>query len=297
MNLHRLWCCILVLTVLFVYLAPVMAAEPPTLTIVKLYFEKNGSPCQGAFHVNITCYGDICDGRDCRDSAKARMALSGLDVLSENCTGYGCTGYISIPGQYGPYAACDLVASGPGGNFTLRNYSVTPFWNCSRVNPYDFGGYYNRTPEYTRCVEEFRRQHSVCDTFTGACSLQEPGCDILCNGSYGRENWRSRACRNNVSPEGNCGIFRQKINENAMILWKSDSGEEYPADLQCEMHLTLPPDSGSCGSSLPAPDHGMTPSRPDVLPTDRTSDNTAPRSTDPVRSLYCTILRVFGGTC
>jgi hypothetical protein len=292
---------ILVLAGLLLLIVPVIAVVPAIYTIEKYFFEKDGMPYNESVLFNVTCYGHVCDGRDCRESAKNRMAVSGTVVESGNCTGYGCSEYTTMDYPPVTYSRCDLTGITPGGTFSIRNYSGTSFINCSSVNPHDIGNYYNFTPEYLSCISESQQQGRLCDGYTTQCNPTEKDCNMLSNGSYGEETRESRGCRNNYTLAMNkCPVYLKKLDTRTMTMWKDSTGHEYPAEYLCEIHVALPPDNRSMTrtpSGFQTPlvttvqnqeTSGLTFGKPAVA---------TARYQNPVESLYCSILQLFGGRC
>jgi len=137
MNPHRYIFFILFFIGIHIFTAPVFAGEVPIYTVVHVYFEKEGMPYNDNVSFKVTCYGNVCDGRDCRDATKARIAETGKTELSGNCTEYGCPNYIITydPPPTFQYIRCDMTGTSPEGNFSIRNYSDTPFMSCIQINP------------------------------------------------------------------------------------------------------------------------------------------------------------------
>jgi hypothetical protein len=299
---HRCLRFILFLVGFLLIIGPVIAPVPAILTIEKYYFEKNGIPCNESIQFNITCYGHVCDGRDCRESTKDSLAKSGKMVQSGNCTGYGCSVYTTMPSYEPPlYSQCDLEGNTFSGAFSIGNYSQTPFVNCYRVNAYDYGGYYNFTPEYNQCMVDAQEEGGRCERLETPCNSTEKNCYRLSIGSYGKGKPYTRECAVNASLMGSgCPNYLMKLDPHTMIMWKSETGLEWPAEYLCEIHVVLPPYNFSMTKTLPDPQVSQGIPEQDQQTPALTFGKPAAATVnypDPIESLYFSIVQMFGGRC
>jgi hypothetical protein len=278
-------------------LVPAAAVLPPQdHTVVRMFFEKGGEPYNGSVTFSVTCYGMDCDGRDCRESAKVRLARSGQVIYSGVCNGYGCIHSITTSPFTGIYTRCDLNGTADGVNFTLPDYADTPFGKCIDFR-HNYGKYYYQPPEYDQCMAHYQQVVRLCDSYAVSCNPPEAGCALIPSGRYGKETDKFRACIADATPLlEQCTSYLKKMDTNSIILWKDSRGWESIPDFVCGMNLTIP--SGEETSArTPLAVSGVLSAENTVNLTSLADKKQTAGSMNPVESFYCSIISIFGARC
>ena len=271
-------------------------APPSDHTVVRMYFDKDTKPYNGTVGFSITCYGMDCDGKDCRESTKARLAQEGQTIFSGVYTGYGSTSSITTSPFMGIYSRCDLAGNEVGRNFSLRNFSAVPFGDCIDFRR-NYGKFYYQPPEYDLCIARYQQVVRLCDSYAVSCTPPDPGCNLIPAGRYGSETSKYRACIDNATPIlESCRSDLKKMDTDSIILWNDSYGDESVPDYICRMNLTIPPeDTRNAGTSLsempvqPAENLAIPPGPPDR--------ERAGNSQSHASSLYYDILEFLGVRC
>jgi hypothetical protein len=274
--------CLITISLLIV---PAAAAVLLTdFPVVRIYLQKDGVPYMENSSLTITCFGYACDGNDCRESTKERVNTTGLVAFSDICSSFGCTFYRygEAGGRYTNtrYSRCDLLVSGSGRTYSLTNFSDWPFTNCSIIRPYENSVL---TPEYFACLfgEDDKRVQCIHENTSSDTAWEQS-----CLDTYTRN---TGSCRTS-------GIYPNL----SIPEWRGEGFPPRPATEVCDMHIILPPDNRGPEQPLITPSPVMMTARQDgQMPVIvyGTKAPAAASSSDPLRSLYCSVRHLFGGTC
>jgi hypothetical protein len=261
-----------------------------------MFIEKDGLPCNESATFTITCYGMDCDGKDCRESTKARLAESGQTIFSGVYTGYGSTQSITTSPFTGIYTRCDFAGNASGRDFSIRNFSASPYGNCLDFRR-NYGKYYYQPPEYDQCMARYQQLVRLCDSYAVSCTTPDAGCNLILAGRYGRETGTYRDCIANATPIlESCTSYLKKMDTNAIIMWNDSSKYESVPDFICRMNLTIPSDDKRQASIIlsETTDHPAEESTIAISSADRAETGNVQ---SPVSSFYCDILQFFGARC
>lgn len=287
-------CCLFALIVL---VSPV-DANPVLPSVWKIHFSKDGIPYNESVDFSIKCYGFFQEnhghGIIVTYSPNHKNGTEGPGLVfsrSASCPYYGCPVTVSMSFQDFDSKWCNLEGETRGKKFIIRNYSTQPLegpGSCRFIEkPYDTTGvrvladkkkFYNFTPEYRACMEKIQNLNETCNQYgfereeknDKKMNPVSPSSDIgmknisvynLCRASYDNEKIK-------------CNQYLTDVDRSDIVVL--DGG--YTTFYTCSLNFSIP---SSDLSSEKFPE----------------SEQSSYILQSPVESLYCGILRLFGGRC
>ncbi len=298
--------------VMAAFLHSPVSADIMTPTTTHVFFEKDGAPYNGTVQFTVNCYGHFDYPWIPRTTVAQEKKTTEKEVIfsySATCPEYGCIIFESYYLNYRAIDTCDLQGTAGGIPFIVHDFTRTP-WpdNCTELHQFDIGkgngGYYRATPAFTECENASYAASDLCDTYTIPCG---PVVDIQCGnrvagGRLVNDTEKARTCREEADQKRRaCDGYLEKLDPSAMVMWKNNvTGQSEPAMRSCEMRLTIPSDNKTSATTpLVSPIQGITtgPDRPGREITYGTRAVVTAQSHNPVESLYCTLLNIFGAKC
>ncbi|NMB78563.1 MAG: hypothetical protein GYA23_05655 [Methanomicrobiales archaeon] len=284
----------IILAALLIAASPSISADEMYPTVTDVFFEKDGLPYNDSVQFTVNCYGYQCKSWDCQRDPSDLLARNGnftpelVFTYHATCPSYGCRiyePYYHAERNFG--TTCNLEGSTHGRSFTINNFSQSAIpKSCSDLHQVaigkGYGEYYQITPEYNQCIDDSRRNSLRCNHYLISC---EPGMDYECgywvvDDHYVKETPSYRACRDTIDRERReCDKFLKKIDPATMIMWVYPGYHVSPAMRSCELRFAIPPGNDSAKAFVPPMQAAHIEMKNEG------------------GSLFCRIVRIFGGTC
>jgi hypothetical protein len=304
---------LLFLLALVSFTVPPVSADIMTPTTTHVFFEKDGAPYNRTVQFTVNCNGHFDYPWIPRTTVAQPEKTAEKEVVfsySATCPEYGCLIYESYYLNYRAIDSCDLEGTAGGIHFIVHDFTRNPQpKNCTGLHQFDVGkgndGYFRITPEYKQCQNASYEAKELCDSYTIPCG---PVVDIQCGnrivaGRLVNDTEKARTCREEADTKRRaCDVYLEKLDPSAMVMWKNNlTGQYEPAMRSCEKRLTIPPDNMTSSAASPSASaiKAVTtgPDQPMQEITYGTRAVATARSLNPVESLWCSILRLFGGKC
>jgi|WetSurMetagenome_2_1015567.scaffolds.fasta_scaffold45721_4 hypothetical protein len=306
----RLLALISILFCITVSIAPASAdVSIPAKTTVLI--DQGGEPFTGPVFFNVSCYGYLCKDYACRPdpaySERDPHNAAPVFAYSASCPVYGCTIYQPFYLNHRHIAWCDLAGTANGTPFTIPNFSASPVPDCTydmQIDMSENDTYYRYPPAYRACREEKEQEKKdLCGKYitpiTWAEIEKSTGLSWFANnGTYWVRTDAYLACISRLDQEGSdCGADHplEKVDQSMLerdpqgnligsfctlriALPTQQSGNQTPRGLQDPATIS-PPDGGTMNLTFGK------------------QASTTVHEINPVESLYCTLLNVFGASC
>ena len=291
---------------------PPVSADISVPTKTTVFFEQDAAPFTGPVTFNVSCYGYLCRDYACRpdraysetDPHNAALVFS----YSASCPQYGCAIYEPFYLNHRHIAWCDMAGTANGTAFVIPRYAVNPLPDCTYRFPFDVSEndtYYRYPPGYRACLEKNEQEKKeVCGKFitpvTWAEIENQTGLSWFANnGTYWVRTDAYFSCISQIeNAAGSCGSEYPLQPVNRSDLERAPGGQII--ENFCTLRVALPSSgtpalSGGDHPGQQSPQESDGNKTPGIVPGKPVT--TIIRFSDPVESLWCSLLQLFGGRC